>query len=76
VNGANRAPSGGGRGGRSPTASVRKALRRGSEVDDPAARAARVADLGVQRIERRRLRRAAAANRALAGLPRYPADET
>jgi len=29
-----------------------------------------------QRIERGRLHRAAAANRALAGEPRYPADET
>jgi hypothetical protein len=34
------------------------------------------ADLAAQRIERVRLRRAAEANRALAGAPRYPADET
>jgi hypothetical protein len=34
------------------------------------------ADLLVQRIERGRLRRAAAANRALAGEPRYPPVQT
>ena len=35
-----------------------------------------VAKIGVRRIERGRLRRAAEANRALAGLPRYPDEET
>jgi hypothetical protein len=34
------------------------------------------AEIGVRRIERSRLRRAAEANRALAGLPRYPDEQT
>ena len=35
-----------------------------------------IAEVGARRIERGRLRRAAEANRALAGLPRYPDEQT
>ena len=59
---------------------IRAALQRGGEVDDPA-----LAPMAAEAAEHRLRgddgytvgrRRAAAANRALAGEPRYPAEQT